>query len=365
MTISISCANVQKKSIKLNPKNRLFLKVLSLSSVSLLLDSISFRANAEPLNLSPPPASLHALTLQEEHLQDTTLNTVDLSAPNVTFSTFALQTQALHPSVVLPEAIAQATVETVPEAVGQSPSLRTEPATPNELPFQPKKELLQSSRRYSPSITFLTPSAYGKSLGQFSVGGSFQSKVRYRTESDAFLGGGLGLGDPYKAVGLDVSIGIADITTFERGTIGFKLHRRLPANFAIAVGVDNAVTWGTVDGGISPFGVVTKSFQLREDSRLPFSQLYVSGGAGTGRYRSEGDILNNRDSVGVFGSVAVRVIEQVNFISEWSGQDLTLGISVLPFPKIPLVFTPAVTDVTGTAGDGPRFTFGVGFGFSF
>jgi hypothetical protein len=365
MSTSLLPANVQRKSIKLNLKNRFFLQVLGLSSVSILLGSLGFKANAEPVMLSPQPVSLYTLALQEEHIQNTVLNTVDLSASDLAFSTSVLQAQTLQPALALPQTIAQATIETVPEAVGQSPSLRTEPATPNELPFQPKKELLQSSRRYSPSITFLTPSAYGKSLGQFSVGGSFQSKVRYRTESDAFLGGGFGLGDPYKAVGLDVSIGIADVTTFERGTIGFKLHRRLPANFAIAVGVDNAITWGTVDGGITPFGVVTKSFQLREDPRLPFSQLYVSGGAGTGRYRSEGDILNNRDSVGVFGSVAVRVIEQVNFISEWSGQDLTLGISVLPFPKIPLVFTPAVTDVTGTAGDGPRFTFGVGFGFSF
>jgi hypothetical protein len=364
MTTSFLPANVQRKSIKLNLENRLLLKVLGLSSVSILLGSLGFKANAEPLTLSPQPVSLHALTLQEEHLQDTALNTVNFSASDLAFSTSNLQT-ALPPAVALPKTIAQGAVETVPEAVGQSPSLRTEPITPNELPFQPKKELLQRSRRYSPSITYLTPSAYGKSLGQFSVGGSFQGRVRYGTESDAFLGGGFGLGDPRKAVGLDVSIGIADVTTFERGTIGFKLHRILPAQFAIAVGIDNALTWGNINGDISPYGVVTKAFQIREDPRMPFSQLYVSGGVGTGRYRSEGDIINNRDSVGVFGSVAVRLFERVNLITEWSGQDLTLGVSILPFPKIPLAFNPAVTDVTGTAGDGPRFTFGVGFGFSF
>jgi hypothetical protein len=365
MSTSVLRANVQRKSIKLNLENRLFFKVLGLSSASILLGSLSFKANAEPLSLSSQPASLQALALQEEQLQDVALNTVDLSVPDLAFSTSDLPTEGLQLAIASPQPIAQAPIETAPEAVGDPPSLRTEPATSDELPFQPKKELLQNNRRYSPSITYLTPSAYGKSLGQFSIGGSFQAKVRYRTESDAFLGGGFGLGDPRKAVGLDVSIGIADVTTFERGTIGFKLHRRLPANFAIAVGVDNAITWGTVDGGISPYGVVTKSFQLREDPLAPFSQLYVSGGAGTGRYRSEGDIINNRDSVGVFGSVAVRVVERVNFITEWSGQDLTLGVSILPFPKIPLVFNPAVTDVTGTAGDGPRFTFGVGFGFSF
>jgi hypothetical protein len=362
MLTSVLRANIHRTSIKLNHINRLFLKILCLST-PLVLGSLDLKASAESLSKLAQPETNHILALKEEHLQDSALN-IDISASSLTFSTSDLQAEGFNPVEALPD-IVQATVETVPEAVGDPPSLRTEPATSDELPFQPKKELLQNNRRYSPSITYLTPSAYGKSLGQFSIGGSFQAKVRYRTESDAFLGGGFGLGDPRKAVGLDVSIGIADVTTFERGTIGFKLHRRLPANFAIAVGVDNAITWGTVDGGISPYGVVTKSFQLREDPLAPFSQLYVSGGAGTGRYRSEGDIINNRDSVGVFGSVAVRVVERVNFITEWSGQDLTLGVSILPFPKIPLVFNPAVTDVTGTAGDGPRFTFGVGFGFSF
>jgi hypothetical protein len=365
MSTSVLCANVQRKSIKLNLKNRFFFKVLGLSSTFILLGSLSFKASAEPPRLSFQPASPQALAFQEEHLQDAALQTVDLAVTDLAFSSSDLPTERLQLAIASPQTVAQAVIETVPEAVGQSPSLRTEPATPNELPFQPKKELLQRARRYSPSITYLTPSAYGKSLGQFSVGGSFQAKVRYRSESDAFIGGGFGLGDPRKAVGLDVSIGIADVTTFERGTIGFKIHQRLPRQFAIAVGVDNAITWGKVDGDISPYGVVTKAFQLREDPQMPFSQLYVSGGAGTGRYRSEGDIINHRDTVGVFGSIAVRAIERVNFITEWSGQDLTLGVSILPFPKIPLVFNPAVTDVTGTAGDGPRFTFGVGFGFSF
>ncbi|MGB8702701.1 MAG: hypothetical protein WCD18_25075 [Thermosynechococcaceae cyanobacterium] len=249
--------------------------------------------------------------------------------------------------------------------VGLPPSLRTEPASPDELPFQPRQELLQRTLRYSPSITLLTPSAYGKSWGQVSVGGSFLSRVRYRDESDAVLGVGFGLGDAQKAVGLDVSIGINDVTGFERGSVGFKVHRRFADQLALAVGVNNVVTWGINLAGIGPYGVVTKGFKLRPDPSQPFSQLYVSAGAGTGRYRSEGDILNNRNTVGVFGSVAVRVIEPLNMIAEWSGQDLTLGVSILPFRNFPLVFSPAVTDVTGTAGDGPRFTFGVGLGFTF
>jgi hypothetical protein len=355
MLTKVSHTDIYKKSIKLNYKNIFLAKALLLATTS-ILGSHTLKAAAQPLTLAP--------VLREGVKQVPALDSPDTSAAGLIFSASDLQSAAFN-SASVSEPLAQLPAEPIPEAIGQPPSLRTEPTSSDELPFQAKKSLLQQSRRYSPSISYLTPSAYGKSLGQFSVGGSFQSRVRFRSESDAFLGGGFGLGDPRKAVGLDVSVGIADVTTFERGTIGFKVHRRLPAQVAIAVGIDNAITWGSVDGEISPYGVVSKAFQLREDPRAPFSQLYVSAGAGTGRYRSQSDIVNRRDSVGVFGSVAVRVIEQVNFITEWSGQDLTLGISILPFPKIPLVFTPAVTDVTGTAGDGPRFTLGVGYGFSF
>jgi hypothetical protein len=267
--------------------------------------------------------------------------------------------------VGIPQETQPAGVPGETQPAGQPPSLQTTPQAPGQLPFVPKKTLLRRAIRYSPSITLLTPSAYGKSWGQVSVGGSFQSRTRYGSESDAAIGFGFGLGDARKAVGLDVGVGIGDVSGFQRGSIGLKLHRQLGNQLAIAVGVNNALTWGTIDGGISPYGVVTKGFRLREDPSIPFSQLYVSAGAGTGRYRSEDDVINNRNSVGAFGSVAVRVIEPMNLIAEWSGQDLTLGLSILPFRRLPLVFSPAVTDVTGTAGDGPRFTFGVGLGFSF
>lgn len=368
MLTKVLRADIAKKSIKLNHKKSVLLKTLCLATVASLV-SLNLKATAQPLTLTSQSAFTNPQALQEPRSQSAAPEAVSSAATDLMFSVSELRSEALNPSDSAAQTLVQSApeviTEPIPEAAGQPPSLRTEPTSSDELPFQAKKSLLQQSRRYSPSISYLTPSAYGKSLGQFSVGGSFQSKVRYRSESDAFLGGGFGLGDPRKGVGLDVSVGIADITTFERGTIGFKLHRRLPAQFAIAVGIDNAITWGFVDGEISPYGVVSKAFQLRENPRAPFSQLYVSAGAGTGRYRSESDIINRRDSIGVFGSVAIRLIEQVNFITEWSGQDLTLGISILPFPKIPLVFTPAVTDVTGTAGDGPRFTFGVGYGFSF
>lgn len=249
-------------------------------------------------------------------------------------------------------------------------SLRTEPNNPEEKPFAPQKLPLVLEKKKtrppsSPGITMLTPSAYGKSWGRASIGVGVQSRARFTDAADGALGVGFGLGDAKKAVGLDINIGVVDISSFEDGNISVKLHRQLPEDFAVAVGVKNLITFGDTDGGNSGYGVLTKLFRLQDSEEKPFSRLYVSAGVGGGQFRSESDIRNQIDSVGVFGSVALKVMKPVNAIVEWSGQDLGVGVSVAPFKNIPLVITPGLSDITGNAGDGTRFILGIGYSVSF
>jgi hypothetical protein len=63
--------------------------------------------------------------------------------------------------------------------------------------------------------------------------------------------------------------------------------------------------------------------------------------------------------------VGVRLAEPISFIADWTGQDLTIGTSIAPLRRIPVVITPAVADVTGNAGDGARFILGIGLGYTF
>ena len=113
------------------------------------------------------------------------------------------------------------------------------------------------------------------------------------------------------------------------------------------------------------FGVTTKRFKLRQDRTKAFSELYTTLGVGGGQFRSESDINDGNENVGVFGSLAVKVIQPVGFVAEWSGQDLTIGVPLVLFRRLPLVIVPAVTDITGSAGDGTRFVVGLGYSFSF
>lgn len=219
----------------------------------------------------------------------------------------------------------------------------------------------------TPSGSISTPSAFGATFGQIFGGFGFQSRTRFTNQADGGLALGGGLGDPQKIVGLDVTLAILSLfdDNAGRGSFSFKIHRSLPESFAVALGFENAINWGGTDGGSSIYGVVSKFFQLTETTKEPFSQLTLSLGVGGGRFRSEGAIEDGVNSVGVFASAGLRIVEPVSAIVEWSGQDLNAGISLIPFQNIPLTVNLAGADLTGNAGDGARFVMSIGYNYFF
>ncbi len=249
------------------------------------------------------------------------------------------------------------------------PSLRRQPTggerfEPRRIPLQ--IPFTQQPYRASPSITIVNPSAYGASWRSAGIGFGFQDRVRFQNQADGVIGLGFGLGNPLKNIGAQIGISLVDVSSpFSDGAISLKLHRRLPEGFAVAIGVQGLATWGNTDGGSSVYGVVTKRFKLREDRSKAFSEIYTTVGVGGGQFRSESDINNGNETLGIFGSLAVKILDPVGFVAEWSGQDLTIGTPIVLFRKLPLVIVPALTDITGTAGDGTRFIFGFGYTFSF
>ena len=112
--------------------------------------------------------------------------------------------------------------------------------------------------------------------------------------------------------------------------------------------------------------VTTKYFALDEDTSKPFSVLYTSIGLGTGRFLPAGNFnLYGGDGVNVFGSAAIQVVEGVNGIVEWSGQDLNLRISLAPFANFPLIITPGVVNLTKNNNGGAAFVITTSLGIFF
>lgn len=250
-----------------------------------------------------------------------------------------------------------------------SPSLRRVPTT-GETKFEPQRIPLtlpsKKSYRSSPSITIINPSGYGASWGSAGIGIGLQERARFIDQVDGVFGFGFGLGNPQKNLGIQIGVTLVDLDNiFKDGTINLKLHRRIANDSSMAVGIQGLTTFGQTDGGSSGYGSFTHRFTLKPDKSKAFSEIYTTLGIGGGQFRSESDIDNGVESIGVFGSVAVRITEPVNAIAEWTGQDLTIGFSFVPFHNIPLVIIPAISDITGAAGDGARFIFGAGYGFSF
>ena len=277
-------------------------------------------------------------------------------------------------------AIAQESAEPIPVPVPEAqpttprrgstlhrPSGSQDVFRPQRIPLRSRSiQRQQQLPAASPGISIMNPSGYGSSWGRAGLGIGLQERTRFTEDADGVMGLGIGFGNPGKTVGVGLGITVTDLweQPFADGTISLKLHRRLPYDMSVATGVQGLVRWGTTDGGRSVYGAMTKRFIFDRDPSQLFNQLHLTVGVGNGQFRSEDDINNNDESVGVFGSMALRINQPVSAIAEWTGQDMTVGLSIAPFRNLPVVISPAVTDITGTAGDGTRFILGIGYGFS-
>jgi hypothetical protein len=238
-----------------------------------------------------------------------------------------------------------------------------------------------------------TPTAFGANWGDFFAGAGYQNQTR---PSDVFTNptpstltakqpetyaysAGLGLGDARSFLGLETvatTYNRAGTGSFENGGVSFKLHKLLGDNFAIAGGYENAITFGSNSGaGTNPDGGVNgartgygvASLVLNPDPNSGFfSNTTLSVGAGAGRFRSVGDIRNNRDTVNVFGSVGTRLSPNFSLVADWNGQDLGVGLPItIPFGASAFQITPALVDLANSETGGSRFVVSGGLGFRF
>jgi hypothetical protein len=232
------------------------------------------------------------------------------------------------------------------------------------------EQLTSSTRpfdRSAPALTIANPAGFGVDGGTFFISGTFQEDTRYSEEADGAVGIGVGLGDARRAVGVELSYTVASFggnRNFGTGGFNARIHRRFSDSLSASVGWNGFLITGEEDGDFedSIYGSMTKIFRLRDRLNQPFSRLAVTGGAGTGQFRHERDIAEDNSTVSPFGSIALRIVEPVSFITEWTGQDLAMGLSIAPFRNTNIVITPAVRDIAG-AGDGARFVLGFGASF--
>jgi hypothetical protein len=264
------------------------------------------------------------------------------------------------------------TIGTVLLALALAAPLAAQQGEPRDqwrLPAPPTLEVAARGAWMPPAIALGVPSGFGADWSDAWVGAGFQHRTRLEDRPDGGLVAGFGLGSARRTVGLEVAL--SQFGTFRsccRGGLSLKLHRIIaPLQSSIAVGVENGVTWGhmqgssdATDAGTSFYLAGTRLVRLRQDASYPFGSVTLTAGLGTGRFRTEHQILNGSKTVNPFGGFSLRVAQPASVLADWTGQDLVAGVSVTPLRRSPLVITPGVADLTTK----PRFIVGVGYGFS-
>ena len=231
--------------------------------------------------------------------------------------------------------------------------------------------------RGAPGTSTGSPIAFGANWGDIYAGAGLQAPIRYSTASDGGATVGMGFANATEYVGIDV--GLTFLSTVRSGLtnrmgLSAKLHKVFGDNWGVAVGVENIyISNKPTDGNASVYGVVSKVVDLSGSWLSDFRSLTLSLGAGNEDFRLEKDVRAGNKTVAVFGSAALRIWEPVSLIVDWPGQDLNIGVSIVPFKEFPLVITPAINDLTGLAGTHnygtasvrPRFSLGAGLAFKF
>jgi hypothetical protein len=323
------------------------------------------------------------------------------------------------PIVATPKPVTEISQGTIPQLVAPVPvpSIPV-PASPNTPPPSDKtlseqaaeieKQLLEleqlekstakSWRKTgylaSPGITIANPTGFGvdKNKPFFGIGVE-------RTRINSFDGGaavGIGLGNADKAIGVEIAYTASSISPaklfgnksaiaasdrpFGSGSFGVKLHRRFPGNWSVALGGNGLINIGPKGASIldptiqnelqgTYYAAVTKLIPLKQDPDANFSLLTFTAGLGSGYFLTDkqylSQLLDGKFPVNPFGSVSLQISRSTSAILEWSGQDLGVGLSFVPFKRLPIVLTPTIRDIIRLPGvaTGPRFTIGVGLGF--
>lgn len=225
----------------------------------------------------------------------------------------------------------------------------------------------------APASTISTPTGFGASWGRVYAGVSLVNRGRSNNNADGSASIGFGLGNPRRAVGIDIATNIISLSNSDgrdafagSGSVDLKVHRILPGEIALAIGWENALAWGDArNQDSSVYGVISRSFPLQPNNPRNSMPLLLSVGVGGGRFRSTEQILNREGGVGVFASAGLRLTPQFSLLANWTGQDLNAGMSFIPFPEIPFSLTLGAVDLTGSAGDGARFALSLGYGTRF
>jgi hypothetical protein len=212
-----------------------------------------------------------------------------------------------------------------------------------------------------------TPSGFGANFGDIFIGAGYQDNLPIAfappgSSPRTVYGGGIGVGNARSLIGLEASYTSAGAQIGDRGGVNFKVHKQLGDNVSVAAGWENAIRNGYTtanDPRDTFYGVVTAVLPMGETSNFT-----ASVGGGNGRFRTFGDLAADNNTANIFGSLGLRVSENIGLVADYNGRNLNIGLPLTLKLGDSLGFqvTPVLLDVAGDQNSGPKSRFGIGGG---
>ena len=187
-------------------------------------------------------------------------------------------------------------------------------------------------------------------------------------DTDGGLGFGFGYGNPYESVGGAASLTIGSIDprdggSFNRGGLNLSLgHVFSEYGLGAAVGVTNIDLWhADHDQKLDPsfYGAVTK---LLPNDIAPMT---LTVGLGNNIYADVDEDGDKKDKVYPFVSLAAYVLPQMSLIADFTSGITSAGVSVVPFPSIPVSMTMGAYDISDETIQGTSFIAGLSAAYVF
>lgn len=226
-------------------------------------------------------------------------------------------------------------------------------------------------------LSLENPTGIGGYIGTVGIGLAAQHKTRQSNKPDGNAGIYLGLGDPINYIGIGTSLSIYGLSN-NRGTkhniaesgINLDISKFLFKTFFLKFGVCNLRFWGPNKTAMaaqkSYYGSATTflTFLNKKPGHL-LSYISITAGAGNGFFRKDKDFTpTNSGHFNPFMSIATPIFTKTNAVVEWTGHDISTGISSnIPFLiKLPLSIDIQVTDYLIQQ---LRWTTSIGYSFNF
>jgi len=223
----------------------------------------------------------------------------------------------------------------------------------------------QQMGRAQPGVAASSPMGFGPSRGDIFAGFGYQAKNTAGAQDGALSVGG-GFLDPNEMVGIEVVL--TSLSTIRSGfgsrmVGGVKAHKNVNG-WGLGLGVEGLFLNGNdFDTEPSIYLAGTRVLNVREAAT--FNRATVNFGLGNGRFQSAENFAAGETGIGFFLSSSIQVNEWSSAILDYTGAQVNLALSFVPFAKLPLVITPSMNDITGEAGDKARLSLGAGMSWKY